>query len=186
MGEAEATRRDNAATVAKFLFESINTRYGFPLELISDRGTHFLNKITTKQTPYFLVYGQQPVLPIEFEVPTHRILDQRQLEAEESQFYQLQEVMVLEERRQEAVERTEHIQRRSKKAYDSRIQPVMLRPGDLALKYDSQHARFPRKLHLRRMGAYKMMEVFSNGSIQLADLSRLLLSTRVNGWRLKK
>lgn len=137
MVEVEATRKDDVATVAKFLFELIITRYGCPLELVNDRGTHFLNnviedlthhfqikhrktipynpkannlneksngllckmllkvtlnhahdwdtkfpaalwayrtteKITTKQTPYFLVYGQHPILPIEFELCNDR------------------------------------------------------------------------------------------------------------------
>ncbi|OAE26883.1 hypothetical protein AXG93_3554s1010 [Marchantia polymorpha subsp. ruderalis] len=289
MVEARATRRDDAATVAAFLFESIITRYGCPLELVSDRGTHFLNqiiedltqhfhikhrkttpynpkanglteksngllckillkvtvnhahdwdkklaaalwayrtaeKITTRQTPYFLVYGQHPVLPIEFEVPTQRTLDLRRIGAEESQLYrlqevtllderrrdaedrtrkiqlrrkerydkkikpviQLQEVMLLEERRREAEERTRRIQLRRKERYDKKIKPVLLQKGDLALLYDSRHARFPGKLHLRWMGPYRVVEVFPNGSIQLADLAGDLLGTRVNGWRLKK
>lgn len=38
-------------------------------------------KVISKQTPYFLVYGQHPILPIEFEIPNHRILDQRRLGA---------------------------------------------------------------------------------------------------------
>lgn len=78
--------------------------------------------------------------------------------------------MASEERRQEAVEQTKHIQMRRKKAYNSRIQSVTLKPGDLALKYDSLHARFSGMLHLRWMGPYKVMEIFTNGSIQLADL----------------
>ncbi|OAE20015.1 hypothetical protein AXG93_17s1150 [Marchantia polymorpha subsp. ruderalis] len=143
-------------------------------------------KITTKQTPYFLVYGQHPILPIEFEVPTQRTLDLRRVSAEESQLYRLQEVMVLEERRREAEERTRRIQLRRKERYDQRIKPVLLQKGDLALLYDSRHARFPGKLHLRWMGPYKVVEVFPNGSIQLADLTGELLGTRVNGWRLKK
>lgn len=148
MLEADATRRDDAATVFKFLFEFIITRYECP-KLISDQGTHFLNsviedltfhfqikhrktipydpktnglteksngllckillkvtvnhthdwdikllatiwayitaeKVTTKLTPYFLTYDQHPILPIEFEVPTHRLLDRRRLDEEES------------------------------------------------------------------------------------------------------
>lgn len=251
MVEAEATRHDNAAAVARFLFESIITRYGCPLEIVSDRGTHFLNqviesltrhfqikhrkttpynpkanglieksngllckillkvtvnhahdwdtklpaalwayrtaeKVTTRQTPYFLVYGQHPILPIEFEIPTKRTLDQRRLDAEESQAYRLQEVMALEERRQEAEDRTKQLQLRRKEKYDRRLKPVLLEKGDLALLYDSRHARFPGKLHLRWMGPYKVIEVFPNGSIQLAELTGEWLGTRVNGWRLKK
>ncbi|OAE29021.1 hypothetical protein AXG93_2171s1000 [Marchantia polymorpha subsp. ruderalis] len=78
-------------------------------------------KETTKQTPYFLVYGQHPILPIEFEVPTHCILDQRRLGAEESQLYRLQEVMALEERRHEAVDRTGSVQLKRKKLLETRV-----------------------------------------------------------------
>ncbi|OAE27196.1 hypothetical protein AXG93_1931s1000 [Marchantia polymorpha subsp. ruderalis] len=188
MVEAEATCKDDAAMVAKFLFESIITRYGCSLELVSDRGTHFLNKdaklpamlwayriaekVTTRQTPYFLVYGQHLILPIEFEVPTQRILDSRRMGAEESQLYRLQEVMMLEERHHDAEARTRQLQLRRKEKYDRRVKPVLLQKGDLALLYDSRHALFPGKLHLRWMGPFKVVEVFPNGSIQLADLSR--------------
>ena len=41
--EASAVRSDNASTVAKFLYENIITRFGCPKELVSDRGTHFIN-----------------------------------------------------------------------------------------------------------------------------------------------
>lgn len=208
--EAEATQQDDAATIVKFLFESIITQYGCPLELVSDQGTHFLNaviknltfyfqikhrnttpfnpkanelteksnrllckillkvtvkhvhdwdinlpaalwayqimeKVITKQTPYFLVYHQYPILPIEFEVPTHRLLNQCRMSAEESQLYRLQEVIILEERRQEAAQRTKELQLKRKEVYDSLIRPMTLKQGDLALIYDSRHARFPGK-----------------------------------------
>ena len=41
--EAKATKTDNASTVATFLYENIITRFGCPKELVSDRGTHFIN-----------------------------------------------------------------------------------------------------------------------------------------------
>lgn len=41
--EAVATRTHSAATVANFLYENIITRFGCPKELVSDRGTHFIN-----------------------------------------------------------------------------------------------------------------------------------------------
>lgn len=105
------------------------------------------------------------------------------MSAEESQLYRLQEVMLLEERRREAEERTRRIQLCRKERYDKKIKPVLLQKGDLALLYVSRHASFPGKLHLRWMGPYRVVEVFSNGSIQLADLAGDLLGTRVNGWR---
>ena len=41
--EAEAVRSNDAATVARFLYEHIITRFGCPKELESDRGSHFIN-----------------------------------------------------------------------------------------------------------------------------------------------
>lgn len=43
--EAYATRRDDARTVVKTLFKEIVPRYGIPMGINSDRGTHFTGKI---------------------------------------------------------------------------------------------------------------------------------------------
>lgn len=48
--EAQATRTDDAKTVAKFLYENIITRFGCPKELVSDWGIHFLNSIIANLT----------------------------------------------------------------------------------------------------------------------------------------
>jgi len=129
--EAIPTKTDDEDTVAKFIYENIIIRFGCPKEIISDRGTDFVNKtiekllnkyfikhrkstpyhpqangqtekindilckiitktiqgsnmdwderlldalwayrtahkVTTKHTPFQLVYGQEAILPIEF------------------------------------------------------------------------------------------------------------------------
>ena len=38
--EAKATVKNDARTTDKFLYEYIFTRYGLPIELVSDQGTH--------------------------------------------------------------------------------------------------------------------------------------------------
>lgn len=63
MVEAKATRRYDAATVSKFLFEAIITRYECPLGLVSDRGTHFLNSVIEDLTFHFQIKHQRQ-LPI--------------------------------------------------------------------------------------------------------------------------
>jgi hypothetical protein len=46
--EARATRKNDAQTLASFLFKEIMMRFGHPLELVSDRGTHVIVDLTTK------------------------------------------------------------------------------------------------------------------------------------------
>ena len=53
--EARSTKRNNAATAAGFLFEEIMMRFGHPLELVSDRGKHFLNDVIYNITTRYLI-----------------------------------------------------------------------------------------------------------------------------------
>ncbi|MCO5594436.1 hypothetical protein L7F22_048466 [Adiantum nelumboides] len=52
--EAVALRDNKAASVARFLYKNIMTRFGCPIELVSDQRTHFLNfvieELTSKHT----------------------------------------------------------------------------------------------------------------------------------------
>ena len=44
-----------AASKVKFLYESIWCRFGCPIELVSDQGTHFINKIVHELSTYYAV-----------------------------------------------------------------------------------------------------------------------------------
>ena len=41
--EAVALKDNTATSVARFLYKNIMSRFGCPIELVSDQGTHFLN-----------------------------------------------------------------------------------------------------------------------------------------------
>jgi transposase InsO family protein len=53
--EARALKTNTAAVTAKFLYEQILSRYGCPLTLISDQGSHFLNEAIAYLVEYFLL-----------------------------------------------------------------------------------------------------------------------------------
>ena len=53
--KATATKTDDVAIVAKFFYENIISWYGCPKELVSDMGTHFLNKTIEELTIRFLI-----------------------------------------------------------------------------------------------------------------------------------
>jgi len=53
--EARAIIRNDAHTSASFLFEQIMMRFGCLLELVSDRGTHFLNEVISNLTARYVI-----------------------------------------------------------------------------------------------------------------------------------
>lgn len=248
--EAAATKNDDAHTVARFLFENIISRYGCPRELISDRGTHFLNetiehltntflikhrktspyhprangqtektngilckiltktiaqsatdwddkllgalwayrvayKVTTKFTPFQLVYGQEAILPIEYEIPSLRIAIENRLDEDNSLKVRLAQLEALDEKRRDAYLYTFAMQKRRKSFYDSKLGAKTFKVGDLVLLYDSRFFKFPGKLQMHWLGPYEVTDINPNGSAQLKDFEGKFLPTRINGYRLK-
>ena len=43
--EAKANVKNDAITTAKFLYENIFTRFGLPIEIVSNQGVHFINEV---------------------------------------------------------------------------------------------------------------------------------------------
>ena len=54
-GGGRATVKNDAQTAATVLFEEIMMRFGHPLELVSDRGKHFLNSVIFNITSRYAI-----------------------------------------------------------------------------------------------------------------------------------
>ena len=57
--EAREVKEYSATTVAYFIFDDIITIFGCPKILMSDQGTHFINKIIESLTEEFTVHHQK-------------------------------------------------------------------------------------------------------------------------------
>ena len=53
--EAKATVKNDARTTPKFLYEYVFTRYGLPIEIVSDQGVHFINDVIEFLLEEFMV-----------------------------------------------------------------------------------------------------------------------------------
>jgi hypothetical protein len=141
-------------------------------------------KGTTGKSPYFLVYGQDPLTPLELELKTQRTFEEPEPESFlEDRFEYIAD---LEAERELALEQNEKIQLKRKRRFDRRIRFDPVYEGDSVLLYDSRHKNFPGKLHISWMGPFNVISVFDNGSLQLATLEGEALPTRTNGSRVRK
>ena len=57
--EVRSTCKNDALATASFLFEDILMRFGYPLELVSDRRKHFLNDVISDITDRYLIKHQK-------------------------------------------------------------------------------------------------------------------------------
>ena len=146
-----------------------------------------LEKITTGKNPYFLVFGQMALHSIEMEVETYRVIVARTGNQIQDISTRLVANEDLEEARDEALKRTTKIQTKRKEDFGTKIPKHHEKEeGGLVLLDDNCHKELPSKLHIRWMGPYKVTKIYQNRSIQLEDLQRIWLDTRVNGSRVKK
>ncbi|KAL3692331.1 hypothetical protein R1sor_005982 [Riccia sorocarpa] len=253
--EVQSTRKNNADTVIRFLEDCIITRYGLPMAITSDNGTHFVNiamkhvlssygithnlitpyhpqangqverinrvllstirktvkrnpkdwdkrligavwayrttyKTTTGQSPFQLVYGQEAILPIEFMLPTLRVLTgysdwPGSTDPDLTIKERVHQLHLLEETRIIALYKQYIAQSRRKATFDRLCKPLTFQKGDLVLKWNDMMGKFPGKFPTYWYGPYKIEAVFSNGSLQLKTISRHLLASRTNGEKCK-
>jgi len=139
-------------------------------------------KTTTGKSPYYLVYGQEPLSILGIELTT--VGEARPLEEmEQARFDRIES---LEEDRMLALEKTMAIQKQRKRRFDKKIRNEDVQENDLALVYDSRHQKFLGKLHVRWLGPYLVTKVYENGSLSMSNLDGEPLPTRINGSRVRK
>ena len=248
--EAKALRNNTAAEVAKFLYENIMTRFGCPVELVSDQGTHFLNqvmeelttkhmiihkksstyhpqcngqaestnkilvktlkkiieghkkdwdrklnsalwayrtsyKVTTGMTPFRMAYGLEAVVPMEFMVPSLRMAMQEKLPMEKAREERIQELLNLEEDRQQSILVTEAVQKRRKAWADRHGKQKVFTKGDHVLIFNSKLGKHPGKLKLRWIGPCIIEDETAPGAFTLRNLDGTRRPGVVNGCRMK-
>ena len=104
---------------------------------------------TTGYSPYQLVFGKEPIFPIEFEIQTLRTAQEVGLDLTEAQINRLQQINELDEIWLLALQQTTLIQQQRAKWNDSLIKKNAFHEGDWALLYDSRFQDFLRKLQTR-------------------------------------
>ncbi|XP_010424414.1 PREDICTED: uncharacterized protein LOC104709514 [Camelina sativa] len=201
--EAIASPTNDHKVVLKLFKTIIFPRYGIPRVVISDGGTHFINKIfegmlrkygvkhkvTAFKTqigrfPFQLVYGKSCHLPVEVEYKALWAIKLLNLDLETAQAKRSLDLHELEEIRLEAYESSKIYKEITKAFHDNKILIKDLKAGDQALLFNSKLKLFPGKLKSRWGGPFEIKEVLPFGAITL--LNKDGSEFTVNGQRVKK
>jgi hypothetical protein len=247
--EACAIPNAKASSVVSFFYEDIICRHGCPKEILTDRGTHFVNDMldslcnevgvkhrlstayhpqtnglverfnrtlcealakfsnenkddwniyvpsalfayrvkkhnTTRHKPFYLMYGREAVLPIEFDVKTLQSeLCDSDPQEDLTKRVRMLTGRILDDRllTQDVIH---HAQMQQKQRHDDDLREISFSIGDLVLLYKSQ-LRGKKKLMERWKGPYYVHEVLGNGVYKLRTLEGEILKVPVNSERLK-
>ena len=139
----------------------------------------------TGYSPYQLVFGKQPIFPIEFEIQTLRTAQEVGLDLNEAQINRLRQINELDEIRLSALQNTALIQQQRAKWHDALIKNKVFHEGDWALLYDSRFQDFPGKLQTRWLGPYEIQKVHDNGTLTLITIDGSGHTFKVNGHRVR-
>lgn len=97
-------------------------------------------------SPYQLVFGKEPIFPIEFEIQTLRTTQEVGLNLNEAQTSRLQQINELDKIRPSALQHIALIQQQREKWHDALIKKKIVHEGDCALLYDARFQDFQGKL----------------------------------------
>jgi hypothetical protein len=125
-------------------------------------GIPYCKKITIKRTLFYLVYGMDSIMHVEFEMPTYQISITDRLPLKKSLVPRLEDLEKLEKKRLFAVDETYKQQLFKKNKYNHKMKLVNVKEGDWVLMYDSWHKTFKEKLDTRWLGPFKVKIIYKN------------------------
>lgn len=141
-------------------------------------------KKLTGQTPFWLVYGVEAVMLMEYIIPSLRIIvligmmDHKALEETLAKLEEIEEEWFLAGFHQQ-------VQKQHEKAWhDHHINLCTFKVNELVLLYDSKFEKFSGKFRMYWLGPYVVKEVIDRGTIQLVKLNGEPFLGKVNGSRL--
>ncbi|XP_010507049.1 PREDICTED: uncharacterized protein LOC104783609 [Camelina sativa] len=204
-----ASPTNDSKVVLKMFKHIIFPRFGVPRVVISDGGTHFINKLfenllrkhgvthkvatpyhpqTTYKTPigttpFKLVYGKSCHLPVKFKYNSHWATKQMNLNVKTAAERRLIQLNELDEIRMDACENARIYKEQTKTLQDKRIIPMNFAANDLVLLFNSRLKILPGKLRSRWSGPFRIKEVMPYGAVVLWDQEGKDFT--VNGQRLK-
>ena len=144
-------------------------------------------RTSTGVTPYSIMYGCEAVLPVEVEISSLRVLLESKIPEYQWVESRLVQLMLLDEKRVNAMYHSHLYQKRIARAYNKKIRPRKIKEGDLVLKLTKPVMTNLRgKLKPNWKDPYLVKKLFSKGASTLSDLEGNEFREPINLDKLKK
>ena len=143
----------------------------------------------TGATPFSLVYGTEAVLPLEVEIPSLRISLKNLISDEDYRVARLNELELLDERRQQAFNHLQGYQNCLRRNYHKKVKPRTFEVGDLVLMENqkNQTERIkPGKFEPNWLGPFVIISSTQSGAFILATPEGDQLPGYINSMHLKR
>jgi len=142
-------------------------------------------KKLTGYTPFHFVYGQEAVVPMEFLVPSLRIVAFTEMDDTAAEVERMSQFLALDKDRFIARFQQKVQKARDKAWHDRHIKHKIFQVGNLVLLYDSKFLKHPGKLRTHWLGPFVIHSITEAGAVQIENLQGELHGELVNGSRLK-
>ncbi|MCO5555507.1 hypothetical protein L7F22_009052 [Adiantum nelumboides] len=140
----------------------------------------------TQFTPFYLVYGQEALQPIELNIPTIKLTGRQEQNNDEAWIDRLLGLVELEWKREAAYHFYEKKALQLKDKLNEGLKDKEIKEKSLVLRYNNAlDNRFDAKFERRWEGPFIVKKAFTGGYYQLMDLNGKEHPRKVNGYRLK-
>lgn len=140
-------------------------------------------------TPYSLIYGVEAILPIEVKLPSLQVSLCNLISDEDYRISCLQEIELLDERKQSAFNHLRAYQQRMSRSYKHKVKPHTCEVGDLVLKENPKNQQDHEKkgkFEPNWLGPYVITTTYKSGAYQLSTPKGELLTDPINSMHLRK
>ncbi|XP_055819392.1 uncharacterized protein LOC129888443 [Solanum dulcamara] len=183
-GAVEAANKNIKKILRKIVDGHRQWHEKLPYALLGYRTTI---RTSTGATPYMLVYGSEAVIPAEVEIPSLRIIQEVGLDDAEWIRSRIEQLMLIDEKRMDAVCHGQLYQNRMAKAFNKKVKPRQFTPGQLVLKKIFPHQGEAKgKFAPNWQGPYMVHRVLSGGAVILAEMDGTVSTKPINSDSIKK
>jgi hypothetical protein len=137
--------------------------------------------VTTRFSPYELVYKNHALFLIELQIKTYRMVKKLEMDLSKFQKERINQLNELDEMHQEAFHHTGLIQKQKEKWHDKFINNKLFKVEDWVLLFDSRFKNFKGKFSTRWLGPYENEVVFDNGFVKVRTIDDEDIFFLVNG-----